>query len=309
MSALRNVLIFHMGALGDFVLTWPLALALGRVHPQSRVYYVTAAQKGRLAERAIGVEWADVEAGWHQLYTPKLEPEALPEGCRKLLAAAHTVVTYVSDGADEWGRNVKRLAVRAELTALRGPREMNLRADEALAAGLAQRRALRAAAEQILRGISHRGVGLSRQPDGSVLIHPGAGSPAKRWPLAKFVELASRFAAQGKPVKWIVGEVEREQWGAAEMEMLRTSAALEQPRDAVELLELLARASMFIGNDSGPAQLAGLIGLPTFCLFGPTDPELWKPLGPAVRALRCQPLENLAAEQVWNWIKASSPPS
>ena len=40
----RNILLFHAGALGDFVVTWPLALALARLHPQSRVFYVT--QKG-----------------------------------------------------------------------------------------------------------------------------------------------------------------------------------------------------------------------------------------------------------------------
>ena len=65
----RNVLIFHSGALGDFILTWPLALALGRLFPQSRVFYVTARQKGLLAERVLRVESVDVETGWHHLFS------------------------------------------------------------------------------------------------------------------------------------------------------------------------------------------------------------------------------------------------
>src|SRR5438067_1389585 len=51
----RNVLIFHSGAMGDFILTWPLALALGRLFPQSRIFYVTHRQKGLLAERVLRV--------------------------------------------------------------------------------------------------------------------------------------------------------------------------------------------------------------------------------------------------------------
>src|ERR1700678_801872 len=58
----RNVLIFHSGALGDFVLSWPLALALGRLYPQSRIIYVAPASKGKLAERVLRIESVDGEA-------------------------------------------------------------------------------------------------------------------------------------------------------------------------------------------------------------------------------------------------------
>src|SRR5438552_19183677 len=64
----RNILLFHAGALGDFVLTWPLALALARLHPQSRLFYVTQRGKGALAERVLRVESADSDAGWHPLF-------------------------------------------------------------------------------------------------------------------------------------------------------------------------------------------------------------------------------------------------
>src|SRR6476660_704138 len=95
----RNILLFHAGALGDFVVTWPLALALARLHPQSRVFYVTQKGKGALAERALRVESIDGESGWHTLFAPDAE---LPEGHASRLAAAHTVVTFVSTGRAEW---------------------------------------------------------------------------------------------------------------------------------------------------------------------------------------------------------------
>ena len=84
----RNVLIFHAGALGDFVLTWPFAVALGRIFPQSRIVYVTAGQKGKLAERALRLESADAEAGWHALHgggeLPERSAKRAGRGARRL---------------------------------------------------------------------------------------------------------------------------------------------------------------------------------------------------------------------------------
>src|SRR6202035_252080 len=128
----RNVLIFHLGALGDFVLTWPLALALGRIYPQSRVFYITHQQKGALAERVLRIDAADIEAGWHHLFTPSLAADALPAPAAKLLASAHSVFSFLSNGQDDWSENVRRLAPEAELTPLRGPRELGLPAADAL---------------------------------------------------------------------------------------------------------------------------------------------------------------------------------
>jgi len=72
---LRNVLIFHTGALGDFLQTWPLGLALGRLYPQSRVIYITHGEKGALAENALRLDFADIESGWHHLFG---DPDKLP---------------------------------------------------------------------------------------------------------------------------------------------------------------------------------------------------------------------------------------
>src|SRR5215212_3683324 len=89
----RNILIFHLGALGDFVLTWPLALGLARLYPQSRIIYVTHSQKGKLAEKVLRIESTDIEAGWHHLFGT---PSELPAGQRKMLEGAHSVFSFIS---------------------------------------------------------------------------------------------------------------------------------------------------------------------------------------------------------------------
>ena len=40
---------------------------------------------------------------------------------------------------------------------------------------------------------------------------------------------------------------------------------------------LLAGASLFVGNDSGPAHMAAAFGLPSVVIFGPSDPAIWAP--------------------------------
>ena len=88
----RNILIFHQAALGDFIVTFPIALAMGRMFPQSRVMYVTADSKGRLAEKLLGVDRIDIESGWHVLHGT--DPE-LNDRNRTLPAGAHTIISFV----------------------------------------------------------------------------------------------------------------------------------------------------------------------------------------------------------------------
>jgi heptosyltransferase III len=47
----------------------------------------------------------------------------------------------------------------------------------------------------------------------------------------------------------------------------------------------LSLCDIYIGNDSGFSHLAGLLGRRAVVLFGPTDPLVWKPLGPRVETL------------------------
>ncbi len=50
------------------------------------------------------------------------------------------------------------------------------------------------------------------------------------------------------------------------------AAEVRRPATLLDLLAEVAAAGQFVGNDSGPAHLAGILGVPTLSLFGPTDP-------------------------------------
>lgn len=123
----------------------------------------------------------------------------------------------------------------------------------------------------------------SPNPANDVLIHPGSGGRDKCWPLDCFTAVADRLTAGGRNVRWTLGEVELERWPRDTLDRLRVKYDV---RCGGDLAQQLTSASVLLGNDSGPAHLAALLGRPTVALFGPTDARVWAPPGSHVRVLR-----------------------
>jgi ADP-heptose:LPS heptosyltransferase len=96
------------------------------------------------------------------------------------------------------------------------------------------------------------------RPGRHAVIHTGAGQSTRLWPQERFDDIAVRLRAAG----WQVTLLD-DSW-----------------RDLDRLLDTLASADRFIGNDSGPGHLAALLGVPTFTIFGPTPVEVFSPQHP-----------------------------
>ncbi len=279
----RNVLILHQGALGDFVLTWPLAMAMGRMFPQSRIMYVSPSSKGKLAERAIRVESADSEAGWHALFATSPN---VPQPVVNLLAGAHTIFSYVLRSNDTFDHNLHDIAPHAKIYTMStrdhaGPGHAAEWAVDDL-------RFFPAAAEgvrQMLRSIADRGVGVHRVPGNAVVIHPGSGGDSKNWPAERYIELAGLIRSAGRVVKFVLGEVELERWPDELISKLAAAGDVVRPANYVELFDLLRGSSAFIGNDSGPGHLAAISGVPTVTLFVDSDADIWHPIGPVRQSM------------------------
>ena len=122
-----------------------------------------------------------------------------------------------------------------------------------------------------------------------ILIHPGAGSIRKRWPISDFLEVAAMLEADGLKPEFILGPAE-EDMVAKLQQPDRTVHALS---DLLELADLLKSAAGYIGNDSGASHLAAFLGLPTTVIFGPADSKRWTPVGRNVAIVRpkldCRP--------------------
>lgn len=107
----------------------------------------------------------------------------------------------------------------------------------------------------------------------TALLFPGAGHPAKQWPLVQFFELAEWLCREGFMPCFVLGPAEVERG----LDMGNFPA--KRPASLEVLSELLRTADLAVGNDSGPMHLAGMLGTPGVVLFGPAAPSRWAPFG------------------------------
>lgn len=95
------------------------------------------------------------------------------------------------------------------------------------------------------------------------VIHPFASAPDKQW--SEFDRLPAALPLE--PV--FIGSATDDfspfaQWHCENGGLSETKS-------------LLAGASLFIGNDSGPAHMAAAFGVPSVVIFGPSDEVVWAP--------------------------------
>ena len=112
-----------------------------------------------------------------------------------------------------------------------------------------------------------------------LIVHPGSGGRAKRWPLPGFLEVVRRAAACGLAGVLVTGEAEPD----LEAEVGRTALPAGWTRaarlDAMTLAGLLAGSTDYVGNDSGPTHLAAACGASVVALFLDGNLPAWRPFG------------------------------
>lgn len=103
-----------------------------------------------------------------------------------------------------------------------------------------------------------------------VLIHPGAGWGAKRWPTQRFGAVARHLQRQGAAVLINAGPSEDSM--AEEVVQASEGRACAVAMSIEQLIAVTRRATLVIGGDTGPLHLASTLGKPVVAIFGPTDP-------------------------------------
>ncbi|MFE9771902.1 glycosyltransferase family 9 protein [Streptomyces sp. NPDC005931] len=113
---------------------------------------------------------------------------------------------------------------------------------------------------------------------GAVVLHPGAGSPARCWPVERYTAVATALRERGHRVV-VTG-------GADEGDLVARLAKLAGLPDTDvfggglpfdRLSALVADAHAVVSGDTGVAHLAVAQATPTVTLFGPVAPSRWGP--------------------------------
>lgn len=299
-----RLLGIHPGALGDVILFGHLLTSLRA--PGMHITLAADGEKARLLT-ALGVVDEPVNLNSLPLNELFIDEPAAPSALSLRLPLCTRLISCFAVGNRTARRrlasaccaqradflpvrpdvNDRRLllTVWAERLGLPGPKPVPVKR-WSLPAGL------RAAAAELLAA---RGVDATGR---FIAMHVGSGSADKCWPIDRFVHLAQRLDL---PFVFLTGPVERERLGNEAAASFGEIGALIDNPSLTELAGILAAATAFVGNDSGPTHLAAAVGTAALAIFGPTDPAQFSPqahVAERVRVMGGRPLEAVTVAEV-----------
>lgn len=324
-AAVRSVLAVRLDAIGDVLLTEPALEVLRRRFPNARIDLVAnPASSAVLAGNPNLDHLVGYRAPWHAAW--RGGSVAWDVEAARFWGVARTLRAQRYDlGVELRGdlRDIGFLAACAPRvvvgSGLRGgsglldidvavdPRSHQVTQSAAIAACGTPIEAVRppalhlaaahhAAAQAALEGIAA----------GPVALHLGAGFESKRLPVPTFAATIAALEGAGVDRHYVVV-------GGAEDDLLarQLQAAIARPERVhvftgrlglLETAAVLARCSVFIGNDSAPMHLAAAVGIPAVACFGPSEPWKFHPYGVAHRLvelpLDCRPCDYVHCR--WN---------
>jgi heptosyltransferase-2 len=121
------------------------------------------------------------------------------------------------------------------------------------------------AIDEILAGVSGKPV---------LCVHPGARIAVRRWPETSFAHIIKKLRARFDFHLVLVPDPDGYGHGLTPL-----ADVVLRPLTVPELVDVLGRTDLLLCNDSGPGHIAAACGRPVIPIFGPTDPDWFRPWG------------------------------
>jgi ADP-heptose:LPS heptosyltransferase len=278
-----ETLVIYPGALGDVLLTVPALRALRSAFPDDTLALATQPRIGelltalRVVDRAIPFDSLDL----HTLFVDGPRPAR-----SERLAQAARVVSWFGARDETFVRRLRAIAPGAVLappipatdTAVWEHFLNTVWGQASDPARLVPVAVPEPLAEEGRRRLGAMGWdGTTRL----LMIHPGAGGMAKRWPVEGFARLLEALLRDER-----LGVVIHE--GPADTDAVTALAA--RHRDTIRLAEpplpllagVLSHFAAYVGNDSGISHLSATVGTPSVVLLT-TATLAWRPWAAAAR--------------------------
>jgi heptosyltransferase I len=287
-----NLLIVRLGALGDIVHAIPAAAALRAAMPASRIDWLVDAKHRSIVDLVTAVDrvvplegrtiraWADVVRRARQAqYDVAFDFQGLMKSAVLARASGAARVAGFSiwhlreksarpfysetdnTAADEGGHVIHKNLHLLNIVGIETSRIEFPIADVASPA-----------LDEVRREVG---------PGAFALLNPGAAWPNKRWPPARFGEVAA-FLRDVRGLPSVV------LWGPGEHELAQSVVACSSgaarcapPTEVTDLVALSRQAALIVSGDTGPLHIAAAVGTPVVALFGPTNPRRNGPWAPA----------------------------
>ncbi len=274
---IKKAVIIHSGALGDLIATLP---ALRALREKSGELIGVGSDRLKLLEycglfdRAVPAD----ALGFHALFNDNFEPGP---AIRELFAGADLAVSWMGRRSEVYQKNLERLAGKAIIFKEAFPPKpgsehiTRIMAQPVLEAGIEVRNFMPRLV--VPAQTTNEGPGSL-----TLVVHPGSGSSKKALPLPKLfsiLEMGAK-ALPDQKLGIITGEVEKTmvfEFVKRCPERLKARVQMISDLPLLRLADLLSRAKLYLGMDSGPTHLAAALGVKTVAIFGPTDPQVWAP--------------------------------
>jgi ADP-heptose:LPS heptosyltransferase len=116
------------------------------------------------------------------------------------------------------------------------------------------------------------------EPERLILLHPGAQLPSRRWPPARFAEVADDLSARGWQIA-ITGTANEAAITASVLGAMTAPALhLTGTTTLGGLAALVARARLVVCNDTGISHVAAAMRTPSTVIASGSDTRRWAPL-------------------------------
>lgn len=321
----HSVLIIQPGAIGDTILTLPLARLLLRQSHATQIDIM-----GHLSTLAIFNNRTEINstlsletASLHRLFAdPRTFTFPEPDALITLFSKYQTIVTFLGDPLGHFEQNIIHtvfITHPAEIISidLHPPADwpkhaanyfikqlidqtqtLKLHMSPTLLSGTL----IKPTQQDHERGLEILAANHIDHDSTIIAIHPGSGSKQKCWPLQNFRDLATQLTTRdpNTNIITIVGPAEGHITTHQAFADISNITTIVDDLSLTDLACLLTCCKAYIGNDSGPTHLAAAINTPTVAIFKTPTPDTtatynqshtsnvthWHPLGQ--NSLVCQ---------------------
>ena len=276
--------------MGDFILTLPALKALRDAWPAAHIEilgykHITAVADNRFYAQAIrSIEYGPLSSFFAR-------NAVLPTDLCDYFSGFDLIISYLYDPDEIFLDNLRRAGAR---NILLGPAKIE---------------STDTATRQLARPVKELGITVCdfspkifpSDEDGRfagnflgklkrpiIAMHPGSGSKQKNWPIENWLALGTALLGDTEfygSLLVVSGEADEEE--ILKLESLRTNdrVAFAENLPLPSLAAVLAQ-TIFVGHDAGISHLAAAAGADCILLFGPTDPEIWAPIGERISVIR-----------------------
>jgi ADP-heptose:LPS heptosyltransferase len=134
---------------------------------------------------------------------------------------------------------------------------------------------------------------------GYAILHTGARRELRRWPLERFVALSKWLLKEKKLIPIWVGTSDEEQQldEAFALGVAGKKWVAPEGSSLLSFYAFIASSKLYIGNESGPLQLADIAEIPLVAIYGPGVPNVFYPRSARSRVLHevlnCNPCDQI----------------